>query len=58
MTIQLPPEVEAFLQRPGQMAILATVSNAQFPHLTPVWYQYDEAVISSGCGNGDARYAI
>lgn len=43
MTLQLPPDVVAFLQQPRQMAVLATLSSTQFPHLTPVWYLFDAA---------------
>jgi PPOX class probable F420-dependent enzyme len=38
----LPDDVADFLRRPGQLAIIGTLSPGGFPHMTPVWYQYDQ----------------
>jgi PPOX class probable F420-dependent enzyme len=44
-SLVLPPDIVEFLEQPGQLAVLATVSGDGFPHLTPVWYVYAEAMI-------------
>ena len=43
--VVLPPDIAAFLEQPGQLAVLATLSHNGFPHLTPVWHLYAEATI-------------
>jgi len=41
----LPPDLVAFLDQPGQLAILGTLSQDGYPHLTPVWYQYEDSTL-------------
>ncbi|WP_266078148.1 pyridoxamine 5'-phosphate oxidase family protein [Haladaptatus caseinilyticus] len=45
MTNALPDEAETLLSEESVMAHLATSSN-DHPHVAPVWYHYDDGVIS------------
>lgn len=42
---QFPDDVIEFLQQPGQIATLATIDAHGFPHLTTMWYLYDDSAL-------------
>lgn len=43
--VQLPDDVIEFLEQPRQVAVLATLSEDGFPHLTSMWYAYDDGIL-------------
>ncbi len=57
MTRMTPTEIEAFLRAPRH-AVLGVNRGEGPPHLSPVWYHYDEGVFTISITTATVKYRL